>query len=124
PFVYVSSVGANPSAYFLYPRTKGKTEESLKAMGFPHLPLLRPGFLKTVEPREKPRTMEGLMGYVVPALDMVAGEARVSAPVTDVAKAMIRAAESAQASAQGEGEKEVRLLVNKDILELARAEKS
>ncbi|KAI9225668.1 MAG: hypothetical protein DHS80DRAFT_25964 [Piptocephalis tieghemiana] len=123
-FVYVSSVGASSSSFFLYPKTKGQTEDGLKSIGFPRLSILRPAFLKTVEPRERPRGVADFFtNHFVPVLDTVFGEARISASVTDVAKAMIRSAESAHASvgSQDNGEKEVNLLVNKDILELAHA---
>ncbi|KAF5379504.1 hypothetical protein D9615_006483 [Tricholomella constricta] len=43
--VYVSSVGANPSSKFLYPKSKGLTEHGLAALGYSDTIIFRPGFL-------------------------------------------------------------------------------
>lgn len=56
-FHLVSSAGANPNGYFLYPKTKGQVEEELKGMGFPRLSIYRPGFL--LAHREEFRMAEG-----------------------------------------------------------------
>jgi uncharacterized protein YbjT (DUF2867 family) len=41
----VSSLGANSKSSVFYSRTKGQMEESLKALGFAHLLIVRPSFL-------------------------------------------------------------------------------
>src|ERR1700746_2122232 len=41
-FALVSAIGAMPSSRFFYPRTKGKTEEDIRNLGFPSLIILRP----------------------------------------------------------------------------------
>jgi uncharacterized protein YbjT (DUF2867 family) len=41
-FALVSAIGATPSSRFFYPRTKGKTEEDIRNLGFPSLTILRP----------------------------------------------------------------------------------
>ena len=44
-FFYVSAMGANPQSSIFYNQVKGKTEEDLKAIGFPYLGLFRPSLL-------------------------------------------------------------------------------
>jgi len=44
-FSLVSSIGADATSWFLYPRTKGQTEEELKKLSFPHLSIFRPAVL-------------------------------------------------------------------------------
>jgi len=41
----VSSIGANPKSWFLYPKTKGQVEEALKSLKLPQLSILQPGIL-------------------------------------------------------------------------------
>ncbi|KAG5641295.1 hypothetical protein DXG03_005559 [Asterophora parasitica] len=43
--VYVSSAGANSKSSFLYPRSKGLTENGLAALGYNDTIIFRPGFL-------------------------------------------------------------------------------
>lgn len=44
-YSYVSSMGTNADSWFLYPKTKGQTENSLKDMNFPNCHIIRPGLL-------------------------------------------------------------------------------
>ncbi|WP_192348231.1 oxidoreductase [Algoriphagus sp. Y33] len=44
-FLYVSASGADPNSSVFYSRTKGKTEDDLKTMGFDYLGLFRPSLL-------------------------------------------------------------------------------
>ena len=44
-FYLVSSIGADPNSWFLYPQTKGQVEEKLKQMGFEKLVIYRPSVL-------------------------------------------------------------------------------
>ncbi|KAJ7886000.1 hypothetical protein B0H13DRAFT_2044504 [Mycena leptocephala] len=55
--VYVSSSGANSKSYFLYPRSKGLTEEGLASLGYQETIVFRPGLLTGTE-RPEPRTAE------------------------------------------------------------------
>lgn len=43
--VLVSSGGANATSFMAYPQMKGQLEEDVKAMGFDHCVILRPGLL-------------------------------------------------------------------------------
>lgn len=45
---------------FLYPKTKGQTEEKLAETGFEKVSIFRPGLLEVVEPRTRPRLVEPL----------------------------------------------------------------
>ena len=45
-FVFVSSVGASPTAGQLYLRVKGEVENRLRKLGFHRLDILRPGLLR------------------------------------------------------------------------------
>lgn len=64
-FHLVSSWGAKHDAWALYPQTKGKTEEAIKAMGFSRTSIYRPGLLMTS--RDETRIFEkiarGFAGY-------------------------------------------------------------
>ncbi|ORZ10943.1 hypothetical protein BCR41DRAFT_357222, partial [Lobosporangium transversale] len=51
-YLYCSSANASEKSFFLYPKTKGETENALAAIGFERVSIFQPGFLKPVEPRE------------------------------------------------------------------------
>uniref|UniRef100_A0A7S4IFA0 NAD(P)-binding domain-containing protein n=1 Tax=Vannella robusta TaxID=1487602 RepID=A0A7S4IFA0_9EUKA len=44
-FLYVSSIGADKTSWFLYPRTKGEIEAKLESIGFSKLSIFRPSVL-------------------------------------------------------------------------------
>ena len=44
-FGLVSSRGANANSYFLYPRTKGETENAVSKLGFDRTTIYRPGLI-------------------------------------------------------------------------------
>lgn len=50
-FQLVSSMGSSARSPFLYPRTKGKSEDYIKSLVFPMLLIYRPGLLGRPEPR-------------------------------------------------------------------------
>ncbi|KAF9525130.1 hypothetical protein CPB83DRAFT_909398 [Crepidotus variabilis] len=68
--VYCSSVGANPSSSFLYPRSKGLTEEGLAAIGYADTIVFRPGFLAGTA-RPEPRLVETIYGKLTGLLSHV-----------------------------------------------------
>jgi uncharacterized protein YbjT (DUF2867 family) len=57
-FALVSSIGADANSRVFYRRVKGRTENALRALGFPRLEILRPSFL--VGSRQEPRPAEWL----------------------------------------------------------------
>ncbi len=56
-FNIVSSIGANKKSWYLYLKTKGQMENSLKDINFPNLTIFRPPLLYAPERKEK-RMME------------------------------------------------------------------
>ena len=66
--IAVSSVGASAKAGNFYLRTKGETEDDLRALGFDRLDLLRPGLLRGDRPGP-PRLGEGLATIAAPFAD-------------------------------------------------------
>lgn len=44
-YVLISSASANSTAYFAYSKMKGELEDAVKALGFKHTVLLRPGLI-------------------------------------------------------------------------------
>lgn len=55
-YVLISSGGANAHSNFAYPKMKGELEDSVKALGFDHAIILRPGLI--VGTREGSRPAE------------------------------------------------------------------
>jgi uncharacterized protein YbjT (DUF2867 family) len=89
-FALVSSLGADPRARFLYPRTKGEVERAVEQLGFPSLAILRPGFLEGH--RQEQRPMEKMMGMLLrvaapllPRSARASGSALVAAALVDAA---------------------------------------
>ncbi|CBQ70410.1 conserved hypothetical protein [Sporisorium reilianum SRZ2] len=86
--IYCSSGSSSSSSFFPYLKSKGLTEEGLASI-FPHTILMRPGFLKNAQ-RPESRIMERLAEPIVGLLGKVSDN--IEAPVSDVAKAMVKAA--------------------------------
>ncbi|KAF6753457.1 hypothetical protein DFP72DRAFT_966756 [Ephemerocybe angulata] len=61
--VYLSSAGANSSAPFLYPQSKGLTEEGLARLGYKDTIVFRPGFLAGTD-RGETRVAESIFGTI------------------------------------------------------------
>ncbi len=66
--ITVSSVGAAAKSANFYLRTKGETEEDLRALGFDRLDLIRPGLLRGNRPGPQ-RLGEGLATIAAPLTD-------------------------------------------------------
>ncbi|HMQ20629.1 MAG TPA: NAD(P)H-binding protein [Sphingopyxis sp.] len=89
--IVVSSVGASARAGNFYLRTKGETEEGLRALDFDRLDLLRPGLL-TGAREGPPRMGEGIAALAAPLVNaMLHGSLRRyrSIPGDTVAKAIV-----------------------------------
>lgn len=68
--IVVSSVGASAKSNNFYLRTKGETEEGLRALGFDRLDIMRPGLL--TGDREGPaRLGEGIAMVAAPLADLL-----------------------------------------------------
>ncbi|KAI0058871.1 NAD(P)-binding protein [Artomyces pyxidatus] len=61
--IYLSSNVSNPTAYALYPRSKGLTEQALAETGYSDTIIFRPGFLRNVK-RDEFRPLEVFLGPV------------------------------------------------------------
>lgn len=89
--IVVSSVGASAKSSNFYLRTKGETEEGLRALGFDRLDIMRPGLL--TGDREGPaRLGEGIAMVAAPLADMLMhGSLRRyrSIPASIAAKAIV-----------------------------------
>lgn len=89
--IVVSSVGASARSSNFYLRTKGETEEALRATGFDRLDILRPGLLTGERPGPA-RLGEGLATVAAPLVNaMLFGSLRRyrSIPGDTVAKAIV-----------------------------------
>lgn len=86
-FILVSSVGANPKASLLYPRTKGEVEAALAAMGFTRLDILQPGLL--IGPRAERRPVERFLQWAAPVMDLALPRDVGSLPADAVAEAIL-----------------------------------
>lgn len=82
----VSALGANPRSPFLYNRTKGEMEQTLREQHWPSLTLARPSMLKGERP--KPRLLEQL---TFPLFSLLPGKWKTVA-AKDVAQSLLTAA--------------------------------
>ena len=81
---HMFDVGAKANAWTLYPSTKGKAEEAVKALGFARTSIYRPGLLITA--REETRTLEKVAQCMAGLLDR---SSKASIKTEDLAKAMV-----------------------------------
>jgi uncharacterized protein YbjT (DUF2867 family) len=108
-FHLVSSVGADASSMFLYPRTKGEAEATISGIHFDALNIYRPSTL--IGEREQTRWMETLSR----PLTYLLGSTYRAIDVKDVAKVMVMV-EDGRAAATHNG---VRILENSELHRLA-----
>ncbi|KAF7721182.1 Methyltransferase-like protein 23 [Apophysomyces ossiformis] len=92
-FLYCSSSGANKDSSFLYPQSKGQTEEGISEAGFKKVSIVRPGLLEIEEERPKARWGESLALSLLPSVNRLFN-LHMSVPVGDVAKAMLTVAQT------------------------------
>lgn len=125
--VYCSSGGASSSSLLPYLKSKGLTEEGLAQL-YPKTVIMRPGYLANAE-RPGTRILEKLSEPIV-AL-MAKFSSSVQAPVSHVARAMVRAAQlgpdglkekgAGQVPGSGfRGGDGVAVVGNADVLKLAK----
>ncbi|KDN44512.1 hypothetical protein K437DRAFT_236506 [Tilletiaria anomala UBC 951] len=87
--LYCSSAGSTSSSPFLYPKSKGLTEEGLANLSYPQTFLFRPGMLQNPQ-REQERLMERVAEvFVKGILNRITDNAGMD--VKDVAKSMLNA---------------------------------
>lgn len=86
-FILVSSIGANPKASLLYPRTKGEVETALAGIGFSRLDIIQPGLL--IGPRAERRPVERFLQWAAPVIDLALPRDLGSLPAEAVAQAIV-----------------------------------
>ncbi|KAK7517913.1 uncharacterized protein IWZ02DRAFT_216778 [Phyllosticta citriasiana] len=118
-YVLVSTAGANPHSIAAFPKMKGELEEAVKALGFDHTVILRPGLIVGGREDSRPaefavRKLAGLAGCLSNSLkDFWAQDAEV------IARAAVHASELC---VDGKHDKGVWLLGQSDIVRLGRTE--
>ncbi|CAG8951228.1 hypothetical protein HYFRA_00007975 [Hymenoscyphus fraxineus] len=116
-YVLISSGGANAQSMFAYPKMKGELEDAVKALGFEHVVILRPGLIVGEREESRPaewvfRKIAGVMGGVRAGLKDVWAQDDV---------VIARAGVAAGLKALEGGEKVVEL-GQSDIVRLGRTE--
>ena len=93
-FVFVSSLGADPNSGVFYLRVKGEAEEAVRALGLPHVAVLRPSFLdgRRDEPRPGEKAAR-LVGRALKPLLLGPLEKYRPTPAAKVAEAMRQVAQ-------------------------------
>ncbi|KAJ6561089.1 hypothetical protein DFH09DRAFT_921316 [Mycena vulgaris] len=86
--VYVSSSGADPKSRFLYPRSKGLTEEGLASLGYEDTIVFRPGLLAGTN-RPELRLAEKVTGAITGVLSYVSSSLEIKVSV--LAKSLVKA---------------------------------
>ncbi|GAA5996066.1 Fmp52p [Rhodotorula paludigena] len=86
---YVSSGGANASSWFLYPKSKGLTEEGLARLGYSSALTFRPGVLIAPGGRQERRLAELLAVKVVPRLPFIGSSLSTATPT--LGRALVKA---------------------------------
>jgi uncharacterized protein YbjT (DUF2867 family) len=66
-YCFLQSIGANPKSSFLYPRSKGLTEQALAELGYKDTIVFRPSALSNTK-RTEFRFAERAFLYALPAL--------------------------------------------------------
>ncbi|GAA6016836.1 hypothetical protein JCM10207_003268 [Rhodosporidiobolus poonsookiae] len=90
--VYCSAQAASSSSSFLYPRSKGLTEEGLASLGYSETVIFRPGYLVIPGGRAESRLAETLFGAVTNAFSTFTHSLQIPTPI--LGRAMIAAAVS------------------------------
>ncbi|GAA5867283.1 hypothetical protein JCM1840_005009 [Sporobolomyces johnsonii] len=89
--IYLSSGGASSSSPFLYPKSKGLTEEGLAALGYDQTIIFRPGFLVVPGGRKGDhRLAESLFGKLTGVLSHFTDSTQIETPL--LGRALVNAA--------------------------------
>ncbi|KAF9466204.1 hypothetical protein BDZ94DRAFT_252586 [Collybia nuda] len=123
--VYVSSIGANPSASFLYPQSKGLTEVGLAGLGYSDTIVFRPGYLAGTS-RGDSRVAESILGAVTGLMSHFSSNVEIQ--ISTLGKSIVAAGKlgsaalppAAQATKAGNPGAEFTLITNSGALGLAK----
>ncbi|KAF8639098.1 hypothetical protein AX17_001741 [Amanita inopinata Kibby_2008] len=127
--VYVSSVGANPKSPFLYPKSKGLTEQGIASLGYSDTIVFRPAMLKGTN-RPEPRLAETIWGAFTGMLSYVSSNMEIQIPTLgkSVVKAGILGSSSlpkvAGAMVEGTGSAKFTLINNTGAIAMANRDTS
>ncbi|KIW96032.1 uncharacterized protein Z519_03098 [Cladophialophora bantiana CBS 173.52] len=118
-YVLISSGGADPHSLFGYTKMKGEIEEDVKALGFDHTIILRPGLI--IGKRQESRLVESILQGFASGLGKLHRSLKdVWAQDADIiAKAAVAAAIKAE---KGEVKDQVWVIGQKEILQLGSKE--
>ena len=119
-YVLISTSGASPTSMIPYSKMKGELDEAVKAIGFKHVVILKPGLL--VGARNDSRPGEFAARKVASFLGAMSGNVLKDAWAQDaevVAKAAVKAGLDA---VQGKYTESVTVLGQSDIVRLGRTE--
>ncbi|BGP19183.1 hypothetical protein JCM10213_005811 [Rhodosporidiobolus nylandii] len=83
--VLVSAQASNSSSSFLYPRSKGLTEEGVAALGYPEVFIFRPGYLAVPGGRGESRLAESVFGGVTNFFSSFTNSLQIPTPVLGAA---------------------------------------
>ncbi|KAJ7708830.1 hypothetical protein B0H17DRAFT_1031011 [Mycena rosella] len=123
--IYVSSGGADSKSRFLYPRSKGLTEEGLASLGYEDTVVFRPGLLAGTN-RPESRPAEKFASVITGLLAHVSSSVEIKVAV--LAKSLVKAAQLgsaalptvAGATQQGKAGARFTLIGNAGALALAK----
>jgi hypothetical protein len=119
-YTIISTSGASPASRIPYSKMKGELDESVKAIGFKHTIILKPGLL--IGARNDSRPGEFAARKVASFLGAVSDNRLTDSWAQD-AQVVARAAVKASLEAvQGESTEAVRILGQGDIVRLGRTE--
>ncbi|PPQ68313.1 hypothetical protein CVT26_006242 [Gymnopilus dilepis] len=122
--VYLSSAGSSSSSPFLYPRSKGLTEEGLASIGYSDTIIFRPGFLAGTN-RADHRLAESIFGKVTGALSYFSNSLEIK--VSALGRAIYFAGKlgsdglppAVKATKEGKGDAKFTVISNAGALKLA-----
>jgi uncharacterized protein YbjT (DUF2867 family) len=117
-FSFLSGSGADPTgrSRMAFARYKGEAENALLATGFPRVYIFRPAYIYPVEPRKEPNFSYRLMRAVYPVFRVLFPNQEI--PADDLAHAMV------DVVVRGSGQKESRVLENRDIRVMSKSRRS
>ncbi|KAI9492494.1 hypothetical protein BDB00DRAFT_828469 [Zychaea mexicana] len=120
-FLYCSSKGSNKNSMFLYPQSKGQTEEGIIKAGFQRVSIFLPGFLEVQEPRPRSRLGEQVLGAIFTPVNRYMN-LHMAIPTSSVGQAMHKVAMQQQSKAVPADAKETKVeyYSNKDMEDLTK----
>jgi len=119
-YVLISSSGANASSKMAYTQMKGELEESVKALGFKHTVIMRPGLI--IGAREDSRPPEFVVQKVASFMGTVLGNRGKDFWAQDAGVIAKAAVEAGLQCVEGKKEEGVWMVGQSDIVRLGRTE--